>query len=91
MASPQERQPKEQRHEIPHMTSPQERQLREQSQGVKREHDIKFPKGEENLHFERDVREDWMETIAKPKHLQHLQQHLQQQQQTQEGLQATKL
>jgi hypothetical protein len=33
------------------MTSPQERQLREQSQGVKREHDIRFPKGEKHLYF----------------------------------------
>jgi type II secretory pathway component PulJ len=32
-----------------------------------------------------------METIASPKHLQHLQQHLQQQQQTQEGLHVTEL
>jgi hypothetical protein len=32
------------------------------------------------MHFEGDVCEDWMETIAILKHLQHLQQHLQQQQ-----------
>ncbi len=70
------------------MTSSQERQLREQSQGVKREHDIRFLKGEENQLFEGDVCENWMETIASPKHFQHLQQ---QQQQTQEGLLATKL
>jgi len=37
---------------------PQDRELREQSQGVKREHDIRFPKGEEHLHFKRDVCED---------------------------------
>jgi hypothetical protein len=54
------------------MTSPHEKQLQERSQGFKREHDIKFPEGEEHLHFEGDVCEDWMETIANPKHLQHL-------------------
>ncbi len=87
MTSPQERQPRERRHEIPQMTSPQERQLKEQSQGVKKEHDIRFQEGKEHLHFERDVCEDQMEIIASPKHFQHLQQHLQQQQQqTQEGL-----
>ncbi len=63
------------------MTSPQERQLREQSQEVKREHDIRFPKGKKHIDFEGDVCEDWMETITSPKHFQHLQQHLQQQQQ----------
>ncbi len=83
MASPQEKQPKEQRQEIPQMTLPQERQLKEQNQGVKREHDIRFPKGEEHLYFEGDVCEDWMETTISPKHLQHFQQ---QQQQTHEGL-----
>jgi hypothetical protein len=54
------------------MTSPHERQLKEQSQGVKKEHDVRFPKGEEHLHFERDVCENWMDTIASPKHFQHL-------------------
>ncbi len=91
MTSPQKRQLKEQRHEIPQMTSPHEGQLREKSQGVKREHDIRFPKGEEHLHFEEDVCEDQMEATANPKHFQHLQQHLQQQQQTHEGLHATEL
>jgi hypothetical protein len=33
------------------MTLPQERQLREQSHGVKREHYIRFLKGEEHLHL----------------------------------------
>ncbi len=74
------------------MTSPQERQLWDQSQEIKSEHDIRFLEGEEHLHFERDVCEDWMETIGSLKHFQHLQQHLQQQQQlTQEGLQAIEL
>jgi hypothetical protein len=67
MTSPQERQPREQRHEIPHMTSLEEGHLREQNQGVKREHDIRFPKGEEHLHFEGDVCEDWMETTTSSK------------------------
>ncbi len=52
----------------PQMTSPQESQLKEQKQGVKREHDIMFLHGEEHLHFEKDVCEDWMETISNPKH-----------------------
>jgi hypothetical protein len=43
---------------------------------VKREHDIRFLKGEEHLHFEGDVCEDWMETTGSPKHFQHLQHHL---------------
>ncbi len=81
MTSPQEKQLKEQRHEIPQMTSPQGRQLRKQSQGIMRERDIRFPKGEEHMHFEGDVCEDQMETTASPKCFQHLQQHLQQQQQ----------
>jgi hypothetical protein len=50
------------------MTSPKYRQLREKNQGVKREHDIMFLHGEEHLHFEKDVCEDWMETISNPKH-----------------------
>jgi hypothetical protein len=58
------------------MTSPQEGQLKEQIQGVKREHDIRFPKGEKHLHFEEDVCEDWMETTTSLKHFQHLQQNL---------------
>jgi hypothetical protein len=68
MTSPQESQLKEQKQEIPHMTSPKYRQLREKNQGVKREHDIMFLHGEEHLHFEKDVCEDWMETISNPKH-----------------------
>ncbi len=44
--------------------------------GVKREHDMRFPKGEEHLHFEGDVCEDWMETNVNPKHFQLIQQHL---------------
>jgi hypothetical protein len=40
------------------MTSPQERQLKEQSQGVKKEHHIRFLEGEERLHFEGDVCEN---------------------------------
>ncbi len=60
------------------MTSPHERQLMEQRQEVKKEHDIRFPKGEEHLHFDGDVYENWMETIVSPQHFQHLQQQLQQ-------------
>jgi hypothetical protein len=55
------------------MTLPQEKQLREQREGVKKERDIRFPKGEEHLYFEGDVCEDWMETTTSPKHFQHLQ------------------
>ncbi len=62
ITSPRERQPREKKHEILQTTSSQERQIREQSQGVKKEHDIRFPKGEEHLHFEGDVCEEWMET-----------------------------
>ncbi len=40
------------------MTSPQERQLREQSNRIKTKRDIRFPEGEEHLHFEGDVCED---------------------------------
>jgi hypothetical protein len=39
----------------------------------------RFLEGEEHLHFERDVCENWMKTNISLKHLQHLQQHLQQQ------------
>ncbi len=49
--------------EVPQMTFPQEKQLREQRQEVKREHDIRFPEGEEHFHIDGDVYEDWMETI----------------------------
>ncbi len=58
MTSPQEKQPREQRQEIPLMTLPQEGHPKEQSHGVKREHDISFLEGEEHLHFEGDVCED---------------------------------
>jgi hypothetical protein len=40
------------------MTSLQEKQLNDRSHGVKKEHDIRFLKGEEHLHFEEDVCED---------------------------------
>jgi len=33
------------------------------------------------MHFDANVYENWMETIANPQQLQHLEQHLQQQQQ----------
>ncbi len=59
------------------MTSPQERQLKEQSHEVKKEHDTRFLEGEEHLHFDGNVDEDWMETTASP---QHLEQNLQYQQ-----------
>jgi len=49
-------------------------------QEVKREHDTRFLEGEEHLHFDGDIYEDWMETIESPQHFQHLQQLLQQQQ-----------
>ncbi len=45
-------------------------------QKVKREHDTRFPKGEEHLHFDGDIHENWMETTKSPQHFQHLQQHL---------------
>ncbi len=40
---------------------------------IKKEHDIRFPEGQEHLHFKGDVCEDWMETTTSPKHFQHLQ------------------
>jgi hypothetical protein len=43
--------------------------VKEKRQEVKEEHDTRFPKGEEHLHFDGNVYEDWMETIASPKHL----------------------
>jgi hypothetical protein len=43
--------------------------LREQSQEVKEEHDTRFLEGEEHLHFDGNVYEDWMETTASPQHL----------------------
>jgi hypothetical protein len=52
------------------MTFPLESHLREQSQKVKREHDTRFLEGEEHLHFDGDVYEDWMETTIYPQHLQ---------------------
>ncbi len=52
--------------EIPQMTSPQEGKLREQRQKVKREHDTRFPKGEEHLDFDGNVYENHMETIGNP-------------------------
>jgi hypothetical protein len=45
-------------------------------QKVKRELDTRFPEGEEHLHFDGDIHEDWMETTGSPQHFQHLQQHL---------------
>ncbi len=90
MTTPQETRSREQRQDAPHMTSPHEKQLKEQSHEVKEEHNTRFPKGEEHLHFDGNVYKDWMETIVSPQHLQHLEHHLQQQQQTQ-GFQATKL
>jgi hypothetical protein len=54
------------------MTSPHERQLREQSQGIKKEHEIKFQEGEEHLHFKGVVCEDWIETTRSSKHFQYL-------------------
>jgi len=46
------------------------------SLGVKREHDTRFPKDEEHLHFNGDTYDDWIETIGSPQHFQHLQHHL---------------
>ncbi len=77
---------------VPQLTFPQEKQLREQKQEIKREHDTRFPEGEEHMYFDGDVYEDQMKTTGNPLHFQYLQQHLQQQQQqTQKGLQITRL
>jgi hypothetical protein len=57
------------------MTFLQEKELREQSQEVKREHDTRFPEGEEHLYFDGDVYAKSMETTSSPQHFQHLQQH----------------
>jgi hypothetical protein len=35
-------------------------------QKVKRERDTRFLEGEEHLHFDGDIHEDWMETIGSP-------------------------
>jgi hypothetical protein len=40
------------------MTSSQEGQLREQKQKVKKEHDTRFPNGDEHLHLDGDIYED---------------------------------
>jgi hypothetical protein len=53
------------------------KQLREQNQEVKKEHGIRFLEGEEHLHFDVNVHDNWMETITSPQHLQHLEQQLQ--------------
>ncbi len=58
--------------EIPQMTFPHERQLKEQRHEVKKEHDTRFQEGEEHLHFDGDLYEDWMEIITNPQHFQHL-------------------
>ncbi len=57
--------------EVPQMTSPQERQLKEYKQKVKKEHDTRFLKGEEHLHMDGDIYENWMDTIGIPQHFQH--------------------
>jgi hypothetical protein len=62
---------------VPQMTSPQEKQLKEQKQKVKNEYDTMFLEGEEQLHLDRDVYEDWMDTTGSPQHFQHLQHRLQ--------------
>ncbi len=80
MTSPREGQLREQRQEVRQMTSPQDKQLREQRHEVKRKHDTRFLKGEDHLHFDGDVYEDWMDTTKSSQHLQQQQQH------TQEGL-----
>ncbi len=54
------------------MTSLQEKQLREQRQKIKGEHETRFPKGEEDLQFDGDVYENWMETTTIPQHFQQL-------------------
>jgi hypothetical protein len=43
--------------EAPQMTYPQKRQL-EQRRKVKREHDPRFPKGEEHLNLDGDIYKD---------------------------------
>ncbi len=69
MTIPQETQLTEQRQEVPQMTSPHGRKMREQKQEVKEEHDTRVLKGEEHLHFNANVYEDQMETIASSQHL----------------------
>jgi hypothetical protein len=41
-------------------------------QKVKKEHDTRFPEGEDNLHLYGDLYEDWMENTRSPQHFQHL-------------------
>jgi hypothetical protein len=50
-------------------------EYKKKNQEVKKEHDTRFPEGEE--HLDDDIYENWMETTASPQHFQH---HLQQQQ-----------
>ncbi len=59
MTLPQERPLREEKQEVPQMTFPQERQLREYNQEVKREHDIRFPKGEERTLMGMDMKIGW--------------------------------
>jgi hypothetical protein len=40
--------------------------LKEKRQEVKGEHETRFLEGEEHLHFDGDVYEDWTKTIASP-------------------------
>jgi hypothetical protein len=43
--------------------------LREKRQEIKEEHNTRVLEGEEHSHFDANVNEDWMETIANPQHL----------------------
>jgi hypothetical protein len=44
--------------------------LWEQREKVKKEHDTRFPEGEEHLHLKGDIYENWMGTIRSPQHFQ---------------------
>ncbi len=39
-----------------------------QRQEIKREHDTRFLEGDEHLHFDGDIYEDYMETTESPHH-----------------------
>ncbi len=56
---------------VPQMSSPQGRQLREQRQRIKKEHDTKIPKVEEQHPLTNgDIYEDQMDNHENPQNLQ---------------------
>ncbi len=54
---------------IPQMSPPYERQMREQKKNIKKEHDTKSPKVEENPPMEGDIYGDLMDSNESPYNL----------------------